>query len=86
MIKLTCILRIIDFCYGTVIIYKFTQENLRAKKIARSRFQSPVKKKNRKLRLWRPTVAIVIKIKSHSKYYLIDLLMLNVQRAVFQLY
>jgi hypothetical protein len=34
----------------TVIIYKFTQGNLGAKKIASSRFQSPVKKKNRKLR------------------------------------
>jgi hypothetical protein len=39
----------------TVIIYKFTQGNLGAKKIASSRFQSPVKKKNRKLRHWRPT-------------------------------
>jgi hypothetical protein len=39
----------------TVIIYKFTQGNIGAKKIARSRFQSPVKKKNRKLRHWRPT-------------------------------
>ena len=39
----------------TVIIYKFTQGNLGAKKIARSRFQSPVKNKNRKLRHWRPT-------------------------------
>ena len=39
----------------TVIIYKFTQRNLGAKKIASSRFQSPVKKKNRKLRHWRPT-------------------------------
>ena len=29
----------------TVIIYKFTQGNLGAKKITRSRFQSPVKKK-----------------------------------------
>ena len=29
----------------TVIIYEFTQGNLGAKKIARSRFQSPVKKK-----------------------------------------
>jgi hypothetical protein len=38
-----------------VIIYKFTQGNIGAKKIARSRFQSPVKKKNRKLRHWRPT-------------------------------
>jgi hypothetical protein len=28
-----------------MIIYKFTQGNLGAKKIARSRFQSPVKKK-----------------------------------------
>jgi hypothetical protein len=28
-----------------MIIYKFTQENLGAQKIARSRFQSPVKKK-----------------------------------------
>jgi hypothetical protein len=37
----------------TVIIYKFTQGNLGAKKIARIRFQSPVKKKNRKLRHWR---------------------------------
>ena len=40
----------------TVIIYKFTQGNIGAKKIARSRFQSPVKKKNRKLQHWRPTV------------------------------
>ena len=40
----------------TVIIYKFTQGNLGAKKIASSRFQSPVKKKNRKLRHWRQTV------------------------------
>jgi hypothetical protein len=39
----------------TVIIYKFTQGNLGAKKIANSRFQSPVKKKNRKLRHWRQT-------------------------------
>ena len=39
----------------TVIIYKFTKGNLGAKKIARSRYQSPVKKKNRKLRHWRPT-------------------------------
>ena len=39
----------------TVIIYIFTQGNLGAKKIARSRFQLPVKKKNRKLRHWRPT-------------------------------
>jgi hypothetical protein len=39
----------------TVIIYKFTQGNLGAKKIARSWFQSPVEKKNRKLRHWRPT-------------------------------
>jgi hypothetical protein len=39
----------------TVIIYKFTQGNLGAKKIASCRFQSPVKKKNRKLRHWRPT-------------------------------
>jgi hypothetical protein len=39
----------------SVIIYKFTQENLDAKRIANSRFQSPVKKKNRKLRHWRPT-------------------------------
>ena len=39
----------------TVIIYKFTQGNLGAKKIASSRFQSPVKKINRKLRHWRPT-------------------------------
>jgi hypothetical protein len=39
----------------TAIIYKFTQGNLEAKKIARSRFQSPAKKKNRKLRHWRPT-------------------------------
>ena len=30
----------------TVIIYEFTQGNLGAKKIASSRFQSPVKKKN----------------------------------------
>jgi hypothetical protein len=28
-----------------VIIYKFTQGNIGAKKIAKSRFQSPVKKK-----------------------------------------
>ena len=40
----------------TVIIYKFTQGNLGAKKIARGGFQSPVKKKIRKLRHWRPTV------------------------------
>jgi hypothetical protein len=39
----------------TVIIYKFTQGNLGANKIARSQFQPPVKKKNRKLRHWRPT-------------------------------
>ena len=39
----------------TVIIYEFTQGNLGANKIASSRFQSPVKKKNRKLRHWRPT-------------------------------
>jgi len=39
-----------------VIIYKFTQGNLGAKKIARSRFQSPVKKKKKcKLLHWRPT-------------------------------
>jgi hypothetical protein len=31
------------------------QGNLGAKKIASSRFQSPVKKINRKLRHWRPT-------------------------------
>jgi hypothetical protein len=37
------------FVTYTVIIYKFTQGNQGAKKIARSRFQSPVKKKNRKL-------------------------------------
>jgi hypothetical protein len=30
----------------TVIIYKFTQGNLGAKKIGKRRFQSPVKKKN----------------------------------------
>jgi hypothetical protein len=30
---------------NTVIIYKFTQGNLGAQKIARSQFQSPVKKK-----------------------------------------
>jgi hypothetical protein len=39
----------------TVIIYIFTQGNLGAKKIARSRFESPLKKKNCKLRHWRPT-------------------------------
>ena len=39
----------------TVIIYKFSQGNLGAKQIVRSRFQSPVKKKIRKLRHWRPT-------------------------------
>ena len=39
----------------TVNIYKFTQGNLGAKKITRSRFQLPVQKKNRKLRHWRPT-------------------------------
>ena len=44
----------------TVIIYKFTQGNLGAKKIASSRFQSPVKKKNRKLRHWRPTARSLI--------------------------
>ena len=44
----------------TVIIYKFTQGNLGAKKIGRSRFQLPVKKKNRKLRHWRPTAQSLI--------------------------
>ena len=44
----------------TVIIYKFTQGNLDAKKIASSRFQSPVKKKNRKLRYWRPTARSLV--------------------------
>jgi hypothetical protein len=44
----------------TVIIYKFTQGNLGAKKIASSRFQSPVKKKNRKLRHWRPTAPSLV--------------------------
>ena len=44
----------------TVIIYKFTQGNLGTKKIASSRFQSPVKKKNRKLRHWRPTARSLV--------------------------
>jgi hypothetical protein len=51
-----------DFLYllrYTVIIYKFTQGNLGAKKIARIRFQSPVKKKNRKLRHWRTDSATI---------------------------
>ena len=39
----------------TMIISKFTQGNLGAKKIARSRFQSSVKKKNRKFQHWQPT-------------------------------
>jgi hypothetical protein len=43
-----------------VIIYKFTQGNLDAKQIASSRFQSPVKKKNRKLRYWRPTARSLV--------------------------
>jgi hypothetical protein len=38
-----------------MIISKFTQGNLGTQKIARSRFQSPVKKKNRKLQHWQPT-------------------------------
>jgi len=50
-----------------VIIYKFTQGNLGAKKIARSRFQSPVKKKNRKLRHWRPTMRSLIKHHQRKK-------------------
>jgi len=45
-----------------VIIDNFTQGNLGVKKIARSRFQSPVKKKNRKLRHWRPTARSLRKI------------------------
>ena len=39
----------------TVIIYILTQGSLGDKKIARSQFQSPVKKKNHKLRHWRST-------------------------------
>ena len=46
----------------TVIIYKFTQGNLGAKKIASSRFQPPVKKKNRKLRHWRQTVRSLVMV------------------------
>ena len=52
----------------TVIIYKFTQGNFGVKKIARSRFQSPVKKENRKLRHWRPTARSLIFIYIYISY------------------
>ena len=49
----------------TVIIYKFTQRNLGAKKIAKSRFQSPVKKK--KLQIATLATDSVIPALSHIK-------------------
>ena len=52
----------------TVIIYKFTQGNLGTKKIARSRFQLPVKKKNRKLRHWRRTARFLLTSKSYGQH------------------
>jgi hypothetical protein len=39
----------------TNVYSSYTQGNIGVKKIARSRFQPPVKKENRKLRHWRPT-------------------------------
>jgi len=51
-----------------VIIYKFTQANLGAKKIARSRFQSPVKKKSHKLQHWRPTARSLCSIFHPGKF------------------
>ena len=50
----------------TVIIYKFTQGNLGTKKIGRSWFQSPVKKKNCKLRHWRPTARSLTRLAAAS--------------------
>ena len=59
----------------TVIIYKFTQRNLGAPKIARSRFQLPVKKKNQTLAT--DSAIPVHKVDLNGISYRINIILLN---------